>query len=162
MICTRCLLPGECSSEAGICQNCYDQERDANFRVMMREMDAETKSPTSTCVICGTDFQRRMAGIPEKYCPECRQDEKQLEAFRRSNKIRTYHPVAHPTSYDSWYVDYDPIPLDDGGFEKGVLILRGTMPSPEYYESIAFAPGTILRNSRTGKIITIHPKGYKE
>jgi hypothetical protein len=162
MICTRCLLPGEHSPEAGICQKCYQQAEDAKFSVMMRESVAETKSVTSTCAICDKEFQRRKAGIPEKFCPECRLDGRKLEAFRRRHKIRTYHPVATPTACDSWYVDYDPIPLDEGGFEKGVLILRGTMRSQEFYDSIAFAPGTILRNSRTGKTITIHQKGYKE
>lgn len=160
--CVRCGLPiTEKSPEGGICQACYAVEDEAKFSLMMRESVSEIpEAVTKYCPICGTVFEKQPDGWNTIYCETCRDDKNLVrERNRQSARAciqRGRDKRKQPTqAYSPWYVDYDPIPVEEGGFTPGASITRVSSELRIDLERISFAPGTILRNRETGKSETI-------
>jgi len=150
MICTRCSLPGDPSPEAGICLSCFDKERDEKFSLMLREIQRKeiNEMVTAVCRICGDEYEKRKDNRV-LCCEKCAEEARKRQVSNRQ-KIREQVAMLNANLNSEWVVEYDPIPVDEGGFERGARIVYSNTNFGDY-DSIAFVPGTILYNSKTGK-----------
>lgn len=139
------------SAEPLVCQSCFEKQKTARFEIMMNGLSADEMTRSVKCARCGEVFEYDAHWTGHvRYCRDC------VDAYGYNFRDEEWHeryansdtPLNRRLEGE-WRVEYDPIPVAEGGLRKGAVIanidvVRGLKSQ--------FAYGTVLRHV-SGKVI---------